>query len=41
MLGTDNGKIQLFEGGELKNEFIVHAAVTVDKESNDNPKKSM
>ena len=23
MLGTDNGKIQLFEVGELKNEFSI------------------
>lgn len=40
VLGTDNGKIQLFEGGDLKNEFTVHAATTDDKDSNDSSRKS-
>lgn len=40
-LGTDGGKIQLFEGGELKNEFTVHTATaTGNKDSADNSRKT-
>eukprot|EP00731_Ephydatia_muelleri_P018745 Em0011g785a len=40
-LGTDSGKIQLFEGGELKNEFTVHTATTTgDKDSAENSRKT-
>ena len=40
-LGTDSGKIQLFEGGELKNEFTVHTATTTgEKDSAENSRKT-
>lgn len=33
VLGTDAGKVQLFEGGELKNEFDVTLPIASDEES--------
>ncbi|XP_019854181.1 PREDICTED: cilia- and flagella-associated protein 57 [Amphimedon queenslandica] len=34
ILGTDSGKVQLFEGGDLKNEFIVSAETVATPSSN-------
>lgn len=41
VLGTDNGKIQLFEVGELKNEFDVTLPTVSDEGSASASRKSL